>query len=63
MDRGAWQATHHGVAESLTRLGDFHFTSGSFQSLHEPHLWVRRLVLTEKQATPDTVDDDSFPKS
>ena len=25
MDRGAWQATAHGVAKSQTRLSDFHF--------------------------------------
>ena len=25
MDRGAWQATVHGVAESWTRLSNFHF--------------------------------------
>ena len=24
MDRGAWQATVHGVTESQTRLSDFH---------------------------------------
>ena len=27
MDRGAWQATVHGVAKSRTRLSNFHFTS------------------------------------
>ena len=27
MDRRAWRATVHGVAESWTRLSDFHFTS------------------------------------
>ena len=63
MDRGALRATVHGVIKSRTRLSDFHFTSGSFQSLHEPHLWVRRLVLTEKQATSGTVDGDSLFKS
>ena len=26
MDRGAWQATVHGVAKSQTRLSDFTFT-------------------------------------
>ena len=26
MDRGAWQATVHGVSKSQTRLSDFHFT-------------------------------------
>ena len=25
MDRGAWQATVHGVTKSRTRLSDFHF--------------------------------------
>ena len=25
MDRGAWQATVHGVTKSWTRLSDFHF--------------------------------------
>ena len=27
MDRGAWQATIHGVAKSQTQLSDFYFTS------------------------------------
>ena len=26
MERGAWQATVHGVAKSRTQLSDFHFT-------------------------------------
>ena len=25
MDRGAWQATVHGIAKSRTRMSDFHF--------------------------------------
>ena len=25
MDRGAWQATFHGIAKSQTRLSDYHF--------------------------------------
>ena len=29
MDRGAWQATVHGVAKSRTRLSDFTFTHDS----------------------------------
>ena len=33
MDRGAWQATVHGVAKSLTWLKSFHFTSILFQAL------------------------------
>ena len=28
MDRGAWQATAHGVAKSWTRLSDFTFLDG-----------------------------------
>ena len=32
MDRGAWQATVHGVAKSWTQLNDFHFTSNLMQS-------------------------------
>ena len=27
MDRGAWQATVHGVVKSQTQLSDFYFTS------------------------------------
>ena len=29
MDRGAWQATVHAVANSRTRLSDFHSLSGT----------------------------------
>ena len=32
MDRGAWQATVHGVAKSWTQLNNFHFTSNLMQS-------------------------------
>ena len=32
MDRGAWQATVHGVAKSRTRLSDFTFLSFPFLS-------------------------------
>ena len=32
MDRGAWQATVHGVTKSWTRLSDFHFVP--FYHLH-----------------------------
>ena len=32
MDRGAWQATVHGVAKSQTRLSDFMFTFYSISS-------------------------------
>ena len=38
MDRGAWQATVHGVAKSQTWLSDFHYsltwTFGSFKGCH-----------------------------
>ena len=37
MDRGAWQATVHGVAKSQTRLSDFHFSS--LQSLKQQAFW------------------------
>ena len=33
MDRGAWQATVHGVAKSLTRLRDFTFTFQGCEAL------------------------------
>ena len=32
MDRGAWQATVHGVAKSQTQLSDFHIHIGSFRA-------------------------------
>ena len=35
MDRGAWQATVQGVAESWTRLSNFHFHSWRLFSLKE----------------------------
>ena len=33
MDRGAWQATVHGVAKSRIRLCDYHFTSWGCQKV------------------------------
>ena len=39
MDRGAWQATVHGVAKSRTQLSDFHFTpalAGGFFTTEPP---------------------------
>ena len=39
MDRGAWQATVHGVAKSQTRLSDFDFTpalAGGFFTTEPP---------------------------
>ena len=44
MDRGAWQATVHGVTKSWTQLSKFHYT----KDVHSP-LWghggVKRLRL------------------
>ena len=54
MDRGAWQATAHGVAKNQTRLSDFHFpvftihqlsgrvlysSAASFLKSFKNHLW------------------------
>ena len=36
MDRGAWRATVHGIAKSLTQLSKFHFTLGATQALAPP---------------------------
>ena len=41
MDRGAWRPTVHGVAESRTRLSDFHFQSDSTGSVSDSlEVWV-----------------------
>ena len=37
MDRGAWQATVHGVAKSQTRLRDFHFQPSVWSSSLRSH--------------------------
>ena len=34
MDRGAWRATVHGVAQSRTQLSDFHFHFGASLVAH-----------------------------
>ena len=34
MERGAWQATVHGVAKSQTQLRDFHFQPSVWSSSH-----------------------------
>ena len=39
MDRGAWWATVHGVAKSLTRLSDFTFTF-TFMAASEDTCWL-----------------------
>ena len=33
MDRGAWQATVHGVTKSQTRLSDYHFHFHAYSSV------------------------------
>ena len=37
MDRGAWQATVHGVAKSRTQLSDFHFGLTTSKYVSSPH--------------------------
>ena len=49
-DRGAWQATVHGITKSQTWLSDFHFTS-----LHFPS------SLVSKEFACDSGDLDSIP--
>ena len=34
MDRGAWQATVHGVTKSQTRVSDEHLATNQKQSVH-----------------------------
>ena len=48
MDRGAWQATVHGVAKSQTRPSDFHFHFGNVRQscstvfwYPKQHHWIR----------------------
>ena len=36
VDRGAWQATVHGVAKSWTKLRDFHFTFNFENQFYPP---------------------------
>ena len=45
MDRGAWQATVHGVAESQTRLSDQRFHTFTF--FHSPKEGMRSRVQVE----------------
>ena len=45
MDGGAWQATHHGVAKSLTGLSDFSFT---FPFPHHKGLQLTSKCLDQK---------------
>ena len=49
MDRGAWWATVHGVAESLTRLSNFTFT---FKELK----WASQVALVVKNLPANAGD-------
>ena len=45
MDRGAWQATVHGIAKSQTWMNNFHFTSLSFCNvLHHIDLHILNYI-------------------
>ena len=37
LDRGAWQATVHGIAKSQTQLNNFHFHFGDFSIWEMEH--------------------------
>ena len=47
MDRGAWQATVHGVAESRPRLSDYHY----YYYTCETYRFPNSNILPEKQNT------------
>ena len=40
MDRGAWQATDHGVTERQTRLKQLSMHNGTFQEMGSVELWL-----------------------
>ena len=44
MDRGAWQATVHGITKSQTQLSDFHFTLYTHTHTHTPHIFIHSSV-------------------
>ena len=53
MDRGAWQATVHGVAKSRTRLSDFTSTKmekGSYLRLSSNNVWGTMLYGLQARA-------------
>ena len=50
MDRGAWQATVHGVAKSQIRLSDFHFFHNSYEWYYM--LLLSRFTHVQLCATP-----------
>ena len=53
MDRGAWKATVHGVAESQTRLSDFHFTSNATQPVCRARSLTVNKTFTSKSSPPN----------
>ena len=51
IDRGAWRATVHWVAESRTRLSDFTFTFGNSYTVFTEYLsWYFPLILNRSEA-------------
>ena len=48
MDRGAWQATVHGVAKSCTRLSDFHFLKNFLGFLIKIFIFPDNVLLIKK---------------
>ena len=60
MDRGAWQATVHGVAKSQTRLSDFH----SLHSLivEKYHLKIIQISMCKLQKLWDLRGDSELDK-
>ena len=48
MDRGAWQATVHGVAKSCTRLSDFHFLQNFLGFLIKIFIFPDAVILIKK---------------
>ena len=66
MDRGAWQATVHGIAKSLTRLSNFHFISLYFIDLLSIPLkcndftGIQKAVVDQASSRPPKSDRDLF---
>ena len=68
MDRGAWWAAVHGVAEGRTRLSDFTFTF-HFHALEKPYILLLLLLLlllscfsrVRLCATPQTAAHQASP--
>ena len=47
MDKGAWEATDHGVAKSQTRLSDFHSTNWRPEKAEDSPRSHRKVVAGE----------------